>query len=400
MRPVSTRFSPFRLAALNFGIQLVWGAILAVSLQARSIELGRGHEIAAFALLAALGAALAAVTQIVAGRLADRRQHRGRGRSIFYLTGVLGAVPFIFWLYLAPSLPQLFAAFFGLQILLNIAGGPYQAAIPDFAPPQRRGITSSWMSALQSIGAAAGLLIAGFIHILTYVASLLSAGLVASLALTVHHARTLEIQPPAAETQIWSRNLRILLFSRGCINTGFYILLDFLLFFVRDTLNVTPPAAAQMDTALLFLSFTLAAVGGAAAAARPADAMDLRRLISITGAVTVVALMVLAAAFGLGISFAAAIVAGVAWGAFVTADWALACTLLPKSAMATAMGIWNIATVVPQIFAPLLAAPLVLYGNSLTPGAGPRLAMAAAAAAFVAGTAWIWRLPRTKTAPA
>jgi hypothetical protein len=62
--------------------------------------------------------------------------------------------------------------------------------------------------------------------------------------------------------------------------------------------------------------------------------------------------------------------------------------------MATAMGIWNVATALPQVLAPLLTGPLVAGLNAGQPGSGPRAAIAIALIEFALGGAAIWRLPR------
>jgi MFS family permease len=188
--------------------------------------------------------------------------------------------------------------------------------------------------------------------------------------------------------------LGTLLISRGLINVGFFTLLGFLLFFVRDSLGVQGADAVKTQTALLFISFTVAAIAGAIAAARPTDRYDKRAVVSVAVAVIVLGLALLAMAPNLGVAYAAAVLAGAAWGAFVTADWALASAVLPGGAMATAMGIWNVATTVPQILAPLLTAPLVERASALSPGLGPRLAVALSLLEFAAGAIFIWRLPR------
>jgi MFS family permease len=164
-----------------------------------------------------------------------------------------------------------------------------------------------------------------------------------------------------------------------------------LLFFVRDALGVSD---ATTQTALLFLSFTLAAVGGAAAAAVPTDRYDKRLVVTVAIAIVAAALCVLAASTSLPLAYGAATLAGAAWGAFVTADWALASAVLPPGAMATAMGVWNVATALPQVVAPLVAAPLVAVLNAHRSGAGLRGAILLAIVEFVAGGAAVWRLPR------
>jgi MFS family permease len=392
-------FKPARLAALNFGIQFVWGAILAVSLQARSIELAHNDGVRAYAIIAALGAALAAVVQVVVGRSADARHTVVKHRREFYRFGILASVPLLIGFFVAPNFVQLMFAFFGLQIALNVASGPYQAAIPDHAPMERHGETSSWMSGLQSLGAAAGLLVAGFVQNQTLVGCLLAVGLLVSGWVTLSHVRVLGANASTKSALRIRGPLLTLLISRGLINVGFYTLLGFLLFFVRDSLGISDPNAQRMDTALLFLSFTLAAIGGAILAGKPSDRYDKRIVISISNSVIIIALALLSEAQSLMIAYPAAILAGIAWGAFATSDWALACAVLPRAAMATAMGIWNLATVIPQICAPLVAAPIVLHFNAVHSGLGPRAAIILSLCAFAFGTAFIWRIPAAFITP-
>jgi len=390
------RVSAARLCALNGGIQLVWGAILAVSLQARSIALAGPGAIRAYALIAAAGALVATVVQLAAGALSDSERRRTGSRQRFYAAGIALAIPALFWFYLAPSFAQFVAAFLLLQAAMNVAGGPYQAVIPDYVVPERRGLASSWMAVYQSAGNAAGLLVAGLLHDLRIVAVAISVPLAASYGATAEYLRGLVASPPApaARNELRSdRNLRVLLLSRGLINVGFFTLLGFLLFFVRDSLGVAR-AALEMQTAFIFLTFTLAAVAGAPLAARPADTSDKRLVVSVAVALIVVALIVLGTTSSLLVAYLSAGVAGAAWGAFVTADWALATALLPPQSMATAMGVWNVATTLPQVIAPLLTAPLVLRLNAVHAGAGPRGAIALSLLEFAAGAIVVWRLPR------
>jgi len=279
---------------------------------------------------------------------------------------------------------------------LNVVAGPYQAVIADYVAPEARGRASAWMSAYQSLGNAAGLVVAAFVHDVAIVAACLGIPLAATWSVTAAHVRG---RPPAAPSPAGGVRLALrgalgaLLLSRGAINVGFYTLLGFLLFFVRDALRIGG-AAVETQSGLVFLTFTLAAVAGAVLAAGPTDRYDKRLVVTLATAVIVVALAILAASSTLAVAYAAAALAGAAWGAFVSADWALATALLPGGSMALAMGIWNVATTVPQVIAPLLAAPLVVRVNALQPGAGPRAAIVLALVEFAAGAALVWRLPR------
>ena len=386
------------MCAFNGGIQLIWGAILAVSLQERCIALAGHNGVRAYAFAAASGAVVATLVQVGAGVLSDRRRARTGNRLVFYAAGVALAIPALGWFYLARSIAGLAAAFLVLQLAMNVAGGPYQAVIPDYVPLERRGRTSAWMSAYQSLGNAAGLVVAGFVHDLRVVAATLAAGLASACAVTMFYARTLPRDARTTFVPVAAFDIRgplgALLISRGLINVGFFTLLGFLLFFVRDSLGVRGQSVTT-QTALLFLTFTLAAVPGAALAGRPADRFDKRVVVSAAVAAIVVALMALATATSPTIAYPAAALAGAAWGAFVTADWALATALLPPGAMGTAMGVWNVATTLPQVFAPLVAAPLVLRFDAIGRGLGPRAAIVLATIEFAAGAVAIWRLPRS-----
>ncbi|MBD5632922.1 MAG: MFS transporter [Candidatus Eremiobacteraeota bacterium] len=384
---------------MNAGIQVVWGGILAVSLQARSSALGGGNGVRAYAIVAASGALVATIVQLVAGPLSDRLRERSGNRQIFYAAGIAFALPALAWFFLATDFSQLVAAFLCLELAMNVAGGPYQAVIADYVALDRRGNASSWMAAYQSIGNAAGLLAAGFIADLRFVALALAAPLAVTYAVSASAMRGLSDLAPPQQPAHATRGssplgtLANLLVSRGLINLGFFTLLGFLLFFVRDTLHVAA-ASVTTQTALLFLSFTLAAVAGAALAAGPTDRYDKRIVVTLAVALIVVALGALAEARALPVAFATAALAGTAWGAFVTADWALASAVLPARTLATGMGVWNVATALPQVVAPLLAAPLVGALDRTHAGDGPRGAIVLALCEFALGAVVVWRLPR------
>jgi MFS family permease len=395
--PSATDVNPARLCALNTGLQLVWGAVLAVSLQERSIALaGHSSAVALYAIVAAGGALVATFVQLFAGAWSDHVRRGTGNRQAFYAAGIALSIPTLVWFYLAPDLRQFVIAFGLLQIGMNVVGGPYQAVIADFVPAARRGLASSWMAGYQSAGNAAGLVVAGVVHDLRLVALAIAVPLAASYAVSASYLRGLA---PNAGSAAGARPLSLegplgtLLVSRGLVNVGFFTLLGFLLFFVRDALHV-PARALETQTAFVFLTFTLAAIAGAALAARPTDARDKRLVVTLAIAVIVLALAGLAAATTLPVAYASAGVAGAAWGAFVTADWALATALLPAGTLATAFGIWNVATTIPQVVAPLLTAPLVVRLNELSPGAGPRGAVVLALLEFALGGAAVWRLPR------
>lgn len=383
---------PASLGLFWFGVQVVWGALLGVSLQSRISEFAAGHAVAAYGPIAAAGAAVAAVTQIVVGIISDRRRAHGSRRLEFYAAGIGVACPALLWLYLAPSLGQLIAALILVQIGMNVAIGPYQAVIPDFIPEAQFGTASSWMAGLQSAGNACGALIAALVSNSAVVAIAIIAALVVTGGTTASRVKNLTLLDARLEPIRISRAFIDLFISRALVFLGFYTLLGYLFFYVRGSLG---SGDTKMLTGIIILAVTASGTIGALAAARPADRYDRRVIAASGGAGFVVALGAFLIAHSLTAIVGSALLAGVAWGVFLSGDWALGCQLLPRFALATAMGIWNLALLLPQIVAPLIATAVLAWAHALQSPQAARIAFVVAAIEVLCGIAWIWRLPAT-----
>jgi MFS family permease len=393
--------SPAILSALWFGVQLIWGAVLGISLQARSSELAGSGALAAFGAISASGAAASAVVQLVTGPISDRMRRAGNNRTGFYAIGALLGAGSVVAFYRASSLFELLVAFVALQIALNIVIAPYQAIIPDTMPTARYGVASGWLAGIGSAGNAVGATLAAAFGGRPSIGYVLAAALVASAALTTLYVRRVGLQPlPAAKPLRLSRTLGDLFISRAFVYLGFYTTLGYLFFFIGSVLPQTWKLSATQASGLCILLFTTIGAAGAAMAARPTDRLDERLVVTIGGGTTAIAIGVLAA-FGspaliVVLPFGIA-VAGVGWGIFLCADWAFACRLLPPAAMAATMAIWNLAIVGPQMLAPVVASAVLARLGALSSRAGPRDAMLLAGVEMLVGAAWIWRLPRSVT---
>jgi MFS family permease len=385
----STTPKPFILGLFWFGIQVVWGALLGVSLQARASQLGGAQAIAAYGALAAAGAAVAAVTQIVVGTISDRRRAHGSKRIEFHAMGAILAGAALIWFYTAPTFAQLIAAVVAVQIAMNVAIGPYQAVIPDFIAEEGMDAASSWMAGLQSMGNAAGALIASQVGDPRIAAIAIAGCLLGSWVVTALHVRLLTLLPVAQQRLKISRAFIDLFISRALVFLGFYTLLGYLFFYVREALG----GNTQRTTGVLILVTTASAAIGALVAARFATRMDRRLVATIGGTAFIGALFAFLFAHGITGIAVSALAAGIAWGTFITADWALGCYFLPRQALATAMGIWNLAVLIPQIVSPIVATAVLSALHALQSNTAPRIAFLLAACEVAVGVAWIWRLP-------
>ncbi len=391
---MTERASPARLAFFWFGIQAVWGALLGLSLQSRSAEIGGTSAIALYSVLAVTGAGVAAAVQLGAGIWSDALARRGHGRTGFYVWGASASAVALLWFYGAHDVGQLVASVVVLQAGMNFAIGAYQAAVPDAVEPSRYGTASGWMAALQSAGNATGAALAALVLDTRVVAAALSAILLATCAATVAHVRRLPLRTSAAaERLVISRPFVDLFVSRALVYTGFYTLLGYLYFYVAS-LPRMEHLPVKTESGILILLFTVVGAVGATIAARPSDAADKRAVVTIGAGIVAAALGLFIGADSPAVAGVAALVAGIGWGIFLVADWALACRVLPPGALATTMAIWNLAVVGPQTAAPIIAGAVLLKSHLVDRQNGPRVAFTLAIAEIILGILWIWRLPR------
>jgi len=394
-RLVERTVHPAAVTAFWFGIQVVWGAILAVALQSRVSEFAPFATIETYARVAAIGASVAMIVQLGVGPLCDRLRSEGRDRRAFLAAGLVVAVPSLWMFYAASSITSLTLSYYALQVGMNVAIGPYQAVISDYIVPEGRGRASAWMVVFRALGNGCGLLVAGFVGDVRAVALALAAALAAGYFVTIVPVLRVRPRPVGGMTLDVDARFRTLFASRGFINLAVYTFLSVLFPFAHEAMRIAQP---RTPIAVCFAAFTLCGVVGAAAAARPADRCDKRLVLTIAGMVIALCLAVLAAASDPAIAYVASCVAGCAWGAFFTAEWALATVVFPEDAMASAMAIWNVAATVPQIVAPLITVPLVDAFDARAQGLGPRGAIVLTIAELLLGTLWLRRLPPDRSA--
>ena len=395
----SSSLNPALLALLWFGIQLAWGAVLGISLQGRSSQLaGTAQALALYGVVSTADALAAAVVQLVVGPFSDRRRGRSDKRIGFYVAGVAVAALAVIAFYAASNVWAFIVAFVVLQAAMNVAIGPYQAIIPDFVPTGRIGVASGWMAAMQSAGNAAGAVLATVLGNTIPLGVAISGLLLLSCAFTVVHLRRTPLQPlPSHEPLRVTRALVDLFISRAFVYVGFYTLLGYFFFYVQYALPPRFSIDATTASGLCVLIFTLVGAVGAALAAKPADRIDERVVVTAGGGILALSVGVLAIAHGLIPIPIAIAVAGIGWGIFLCADWAFACRLLPPAALASTMAIWNVAVVGPQMIAPAFTTAVLRISGVLSTPAGPRVAFGLACAEVVLGALWIWRLPRQAT---
>jgi MFS family permease len=365
------------------GVSVHWSAFLTIVMQVRVAGLVAPDVKGTYlAWLAAAGALLSTVIELIAGPISDRCTSPMGRRRPFILWGTLLSLPFILLFMVAPNFPLLVLYFVLIQVFLNWANGPYQAVIPDYVPPERHGLASAWMGMMTLVGNLIGLALAGlalteppllfggypFSTRLLIVGVCLVVMLFITMLWTVLGLREPRWQPqnrnekridPTLFFNIFLNehpNFRWVVLSRFAFNLGFYTVLLYLEYYLRDTMGLGE--GAPMQAFVIMTIATLAGVVGNWVAGVLADRTSKKRVMYYTAAIMGVGTLLFLVAPELRWIYLLGAIFGFAWGAFAAVDWALASNLVPVQESGRYMAIWHISMTVPQVLAPLAAGPL------------------------------------------
>jgi MFS family permease len=365
------RPNPFVLSVYWFAWEVHWAALLGATLQSQIARFEPENFFGrATAIIGGLGALLSILVQFGAGRASDI----ARRRMPFLIVGTLLDVIALYAFALSPSFGAVVVSVAAVQIALNIAGGPYQALIPDRVDKSKQGSASAFMGLLRLAGTAGGLLLAKLVvkqpgpeitqtmytsGLLTLV-TILSVTLVVALAVTVIGVREdpADVPPPAPVTQWWESapSFIALIISRTFVMAGLYLVLPFLGFYLRFALGVRQYQSTSLDILLLMVGCSLL---GTVPAGIVGDRLPKKSIIYIALAMVGMGALALVFAHRVDLLFAIGVLIGVGWGAFYSVDWALACNLLPPGRTGALMAIWNLGASGPQVFAPVVGGLLV-----------------------------------------
>ena len=421
---MSERVNYWAISAFWLGVSVHWAAFLTIAIQARVNDLAPLEQRGAYlAGLAAAGALISTVIELIAGPISDRCTSRMGRRRPFILWGTLLSLPFVVLFMTTQSFALLILHFVAIQLFLNWANGPYQAVIPDYVPVHRHGLASAYMGMMTLAGNLIGLALAGALlgeppliagHLertvrLQVVGYTLVGFLLATMLWTVLGMREPHWQPrtPAEKHLRWTLFVNILLneqpnfrwvvVSRFVFNMGFFTALFYLEFYLRDTIELR--GAAPQHAFGFMATATLTGVLGNWLAGVLADRMSKKRIIYACIALMCACAALFLTAQGLPMVYATGALFGVAWGAYAAVDWALASNLVPPQESGRYMAIWHIAMTMPQVVAPLIAGPLGDHWNAQYGlGAGWRWIFALAPIYFLA-SAFLLRPVREPPTP-
>ncbi|ARH91160.1 MFS transporter [Streptomyces sp. MOE7] len=388
------------LSLVNGAIWAGWYGPIQILLALQAAELapaGTAKE-SVLAWVTGAGAAVSMVANPLFGALSDRTTSRLGRRTPWIVAGVAGGAVALVLLAGARSVAAMAVGWCGVQLTLNAAFAAVTAALPDRVPPGQRGAVGGWLGAAQILGVVAGtgLATAGGGVAGGYRACAAFAVLGALPYVLLHRDMVLPAgRRPAAGPVAVLRGLWIsprrhpdlawAWLTRFLINLGNALALLYLLYYLRDVLRRPDPGGGVLVlTALNGVTLLGTVVVGGIWSDRTG-----RRKPFVLGAG-----VIMAAATGLlagwqtwtGALCAAALL-GVGFGVFTSVDLALMTEVLPAAAdRAKDLGVINIANSLPQVAAPVLAAPLVHHLG------GYRVLYAVAAAIGLVGALLVRRI--------
>lgn len=393
------------IALANLGLYLGYFGPLEVLLpnQVQAIA-GPAHKVVVLGWVTGIGAAVAMISNPVAGALSDRTASRFGRRHPWTVGGALAGAAALVLLAGQHTVAGVVVSWCLAQAGLNAMQASITAGVPDHVPVTQRGLVSGWIGLPQTVGVVLA------VALVTYAVTgnpgyVLIAVLVVACVLPFT-LTTPDPPMPRAGRPLWRWRAFAASFwvsprrhpdfawawiTRFAVNLGNAMALLYLLYFLRDRVHYSrlfPGQKAEDGLLILVLIYTLAVVITAVTGGVISDRSGRRKpLVTVSGLVIAVPAILLAVWPTWPVAMAAAAIMGLGFGVYLSVDQALVTQVLPSAAgRAKDLGIINIANSGPQVIAPALAAPLVSTLGGYT------TLWLSVAAITVAGSAFVWKI--------
>ena len=371
-RPVRRRW----VAAMSFGNVAVYAAFfgpIQVLLAQQSEALAPGNKEFAFGLVTGAGAVVSVVANPLFGALSDRTTSRYGRRVPWVVGGAIAGAAGLLVLAGAEAVALMLVGWCLVQAACNALLAALVAAVPDRVPHRQRGTVSGWVGLAQTLGAMAGVAIAsvtggfrtGFVACAAFLLVMVVPYVVGSQDAALPRDRRPAFAWGAFLRSFWLDPRSYPDFgwawlTRFLMNVGNALGTLYLLYYLQDAVHHPDP-----DTGVVVLTATYAVtmlltvvVGGIAS-----DRVGRRKpFVLCAGLVMSVAALILAGAQTFTGAIIAATVLGLGFGVYASVDFALLTEVLPKAVdRAKDLGVINIASTLPQVLAPAIAAPVVTH---------------------------------------
>jgi MFS family permease len=378
------------LAAL--GLFTAFYGPIQVLLGRQAEELSPSNKELTLGLVVGLGAAVSMVANPLFGAISDRTTWRLGRRLPWTAFGAGGGAVSLVVLAVAPNVAVMALGWCLAQLTLNAMFAALVAAVPDQVPHVQRGTVGGWLGVGQTLGivagsglaAAVGGLAAGYLVCAAFL-------LVATVPyLGLRRDTVIETRPAFSWRAFWISPRRYPDFgwawlTRFLMNLGNSIAIVYLLYFLQDAVGYADPDGGVFVLTAVYAATLLSTV---VVSGIWSDRVGRRRgFVCWAGIVMAVAALLLAAVPTFPGALVAAAVLGLGFGVYTSVDFALMTEVLPKAGdRGKDLGVINVANALPQVLAPVIAAPVVTYLG------GYPVLYGLAAAVGVAGAVLVYRI--------
>ncbi len=403
-----------KITILGLAISALWGSLHSIILPLKLLDfVAESQKNTYLGILTLTGLILAMIYQPIIGAISDRSGFKWGRRRPFILIGSIMALILIPGIGLVASYASIFLVYCLLQLSSNTVQGAHQAFIPDLAPEERRGLASGVKALIEILGGV-GLVYLIFrfgSHLLDETSAWIWLPLVilAALLLTTMLVTLITVKerpgiagpnPPLIPTVLQSYRIDIrkspgfilFLISRLLFVMALTTLQSFSLYFFRDMAKVSNPATATVE---LMSAVGIGMIVSVYPAGRLSDRIGRQPILIASGIIGAAGAMLLLMGTGYAYFFTGGTLWGIAVGAFMSSNWALATDLVPKTEEARYLGLTNLATAGGAALARLIGIGID-YFNCYRPGFGYQFMMVICIVYFLGGAALIAGIKRRR----
>lgn len=361
-------------------------------------------------LIVAVGAAEAMIGPAIMGWLSDRTPTKwGRRRPFIALGAAMTAISLLL-MGQSNSIWLLMGSYLLIQISDDIGTGPYSSAIPELVPETGRGRASGAMGLLQLSGQVVAVGIGLFLGsdpwmiFLTMAAVNVVCAILSIIAIAALEHQNVISEKPVEKLKfstLWSPlkdpDFRWAWLTRFLNAIGFYVVLNYLLNFLKDVVKTYDLGFLSFDDpfkATIAMAAILSLTGAISSVinGRRTDRVGRKRVVIEAGVLMFIALAAFCFVSDYKLVAPLAIIFGVGYGAYLSADWALVSDVLPdKDNPARDMGVWQMSVAAPQVFSGLIGG-IIDMGNRQGGGLGYRIAFGLASIALLFGSVLVKKI--------
>ncbi|MFD2418065.1 MFS transporter [Amycolatopsis pigmentata] len=391
----TTRVRPGWTALLflaNIGLWLGIYAPIQVLLPEQAELLDPAHKEVAFGVVTGVGAVVSLFANPLVGLASDRTKSRFGRRHPWTIAGALAGAAGLAVLALAPSVVVMILGWCLVQAGLNGMLATLTSTVPDRVPVEQRAHIGGLVGISQMLGTVLGAVL------VTVLITGLTGGYLACALIVVAGAvlfvlRTPDLPLPRdwplprwrsvlASAGVSPRKHPDFAWAWGChflINLGNALGTFYLLFFLTDAVHYPDPASGLL---IMMGLYGVALVIGGLSVGRLSDSSGRRKpYVLFSVAVMAVAALILTVSQTWPAALAASVLLGLGFGAYWAVALAILTQVLPAATdRAKDLGVVNIANLLPQVIAPLVAT--VMLADF---GGYPGLFAAAGVATLAAG---------------